>query len=343
MEKTLEYLQETLGIQTLAKPLAKSYLDKLPLYIHEMYKLYQTDLFNTEFILAELKCDDEMSIQQIGKQSQQIKTLLHQNVVVVLNTIQAYSRKRLIEKGISFIVPGRQMYMPDLLMDLRESFIHPKTKHTSETLLPSAQFLLIYHIIHRNENHKLEDRSFKDIAQKLGYTPMAISNAIDNLKHHALVEVQGQKEKYIQFRYPRSELWNITHQQNMLTNPVIKTVFVDEIPKKLSLLQSNASALPAYTDMNPSRQPYFAIEKAAFYNLQKHNALLNLNDYEGNFALEVWKYNPLNLVGDLQNEVKVVDPISLYLSVMNNRDERIQLAADQIIKKYGSMPLIVGY
>lgn len=334
MKKTLGYIQETLGIRATAIPIAKSYLDRLPMYIHETYKLYKTDFFNTEIILAELRTEEELSIQRTEKQVQQIKILLNQKVVVVLENVQAYNRKRLIEKGINFIVPGKQLYLPDLLVDLRESYTHPKAKQKNETLLPSAQFLLIYHIIHRHNKWKLEEHPFKEIAQKLGYTPMAITNAIDNLKCHELVEVQGEKEKFIRFRKDRHELWNIAHQQNLLVNPVIKTVFVDEKPKDLFLLQSNASALPEYTDLNPSKQQYYAIEKTVFYGLQKSNALVNPNEYEGKYALEVWKYNPLTLVDELPNYLAVVDPLSLYLSVKDSRDERIEMALDQILEKY---------
>ena len=334
MKKTLRYIEETMGIQPTATPLAKSYLDRLPMYIHETFKLYSINLFNTGIILAELKNEDKLSIQQTEKQVQQIKNLLNLKVVVVLENVQAYNRKRLIEKGINFIVPGKQLYMPDMLIDLRESFVHPKTKQKNETLLPSAQFLLIYHIIHRNQQWKLEEHPFKEIAQKLAYTPMAITNAIDNLKYHELIEVEGEKEKFIRFRYDRHELWNIAHQQNLLVNPVIKTVYVDEKPESLFLLQSNASALPEYTDLNPSRQEYFAIEKTVFYGLQKSNALVNPNEYEGRYALEVWKYNPLTLVDELPNDRAVVDPLSLYLSAKESRDERIEMALEQILEKF---------
>lgn len=334
MKKTLRYIEEILGIRLTANPLVKSYLDRLPMYINETFQLYHTDLFNTEIVLAELKNEDELSIQQTEKQVRQIKKLFNQKVVIVLENVQAHNRKRLIEKGVNFIVPGKQLYMPDLLIDLRESFVHPKTKQKSETLLPSAQFLIIYHIIHRYQKWKLEEHPFKEIAQKLGYTPMAITNAIDNLKYHKLVEVEGEKEKFIHFRYDRRELWNVVHEQNLLVNPVLKTVFVDEKPKDLFLLHSNASALPEYTDLNPSRKEYFAIEKTFFYGLQKSNALVNPNDYEGRYVLEVWKYNPLTLVDELPIDRTVVDPLSLYLSVKDSRDERIEMALDQILEKF---------
>ncbi|MCL9981191.1 MAG: MarR family transcriptional regulator [Bacteroidia bacterium] len=334
MRNTLAYIEEVLGIQPSVSPLAKSQLDKLPMYIHETFKLYRTPIFNTEIILAELKNDDKLSIQQTEKQVTQLKKLLNQKVVIVLSNVQAFNRKRLIEKGINFIVPGKQLYMPNLLIDLRENFFLSKSKQKKESLLPSAQFLLIYRIINRDEQWKLEGHSFKEIALKLGYTPMAVTNAIENLKIHNLIDVVGEKEKFIRFRGELSEIWKTAYQQKLLINPIIKTVYVDEKPKDLFLLQSNASALPEYTDLNPSKQEYFAIEKTVFYDLQKRNEWVNLNEYEGRYALEVWKYNPLTLVNELPDKRTVVDPLSLYLSMMDNRDERIEMALDEILKKF---------
>ena len=59
---------------------------------------------------------------------------------------------------------------------------------------------------------------------------------------------------------------------------------------------------------------------------------MNLNDQEGKYALEVWKYNPITLLDNCLNDKKVVDPISLYLSLKDNRDERIEIALDQILE-----------
>lgn len=54
---------------------------------------------------------------------------------------------------MNFIVPGKQLYLPSLLVDLREHFKNKKT--AAKGLLPSAQAILIYRILQRNE--RLED------------------------------------------------------------------------------------------------------------------------------------------------------------------------------------------
>lgn len=334
MKQAIQYINETLGTNAIAIPIQKDGLGKLPMFINETYKLYNTVLLNRELLLVEFRNNEELSILQTEKHLQLLKTAFEKKVVLVIENLATYNRKRLIEKGVNFIVAGKQLFLPELLIDLKESYTNPRAKQKREKLLPSAQFLLIYHILHRNEKWKLEEHSFKEIAQQLDYTPMAITNAVDNLKYHDIVDVLGEKEKYIRFRLERGELWRKAAQQNLLVNPVLKTVFVDEKPKDVFILQANASAMPEYSNLNPSKQQYYAIEKTVFYGLQKDNVLINPNEYEGDYALEVWKYNPLTLVDKLPNNMPVVDPLSLYLSLKDSQDERIEMALEQIIDTY---------
>ena len=252
----------------------------------------------------------------------------------MIKELTAYNRKRLIEKGINFIVPGKQLYLPEFLIDLRESFTKTRTKSKNEKLLPSAQFILIYHILHRNESAKLENLSFKEMANKLGYTAMAITKAVENLKYLGVVNVVGEKQKFIRFRQNIVELWQDMELRKLWITPVLKKVFLDEIPDGLFLLKSNISALSVYSDINPDRQKSYAINKTLFYELQKNNPFINANEYDGKYCLEVWKYNPLKLVSEMQNYSNVIDPLSLYLSLQENKDERIEMALEQIKLKF---------
>jgi hypothetical protein len=328
MKNVLKYLNEVLGINVTANPIAKSNQGQLPMYLIEIFNLYNINLFNKDVVFAELKNEEGLSILQIEKQLQQIHKQLNKIVVIVLENIKAYNRKRLIEKQINFIVPGKQMYLPDLLIDLRESY--PRDNAQKETLIPSAQLLIIYQILSDDLNWKIQEHPFKDIAQKFGYTPMTITKAINNLKSHSLIDVIGAKEKFIRFRYDKKALWEKLKKDNLFVNPVIKTVYVDEKPKGLSLLKSNISALSTFTDLNPSNQAYYAIEKDEFYRLQKSNQLVNQNPSEGKYALEIWKYKPLSIISNMT----VVDPLSICLSMQDKSDERIEMALDQVLKRY---------
>jgi hypothetical protein len=331
MDALRNYIKEVLGIDLSYEPIPPTALNSLPLYIRDSYKLYNIIFYHTHFALAEIHDEDAFSNLQIENHLAVIKKVLNKKAVLLSKNLSAINRKRLIEKGISFIVPGKQLFMPDLLLDLRETFSNRRENEHRNKLLPSAQFILLYHLLHRYIKTPIKDLSFKELAKTFGYTPMAITNAAENLRYHELCTIKGIKEKYIYFDRERIELWNIA--KPFLINPVLKRVYVDKRPS-IFMLQSNASALPEYSDINPGSQSYYAIEKNVFYKLQETGTLVNLNDYQGLYCLEVWKYDPVKLVEDSDPEGEnVVDPLSLYLSMKDIHDERIEMALAQIEDK----------
>ncbi len=330
IKKLVKYVDDILGLVFDPVQVPKQELD-LPMYISEMYKLYHASLFNVDFLIIEYKDDDGFSIFQLEKHLELLKNSLNKKVALLAENLPYLNRKRLIEKGINFIVPGKQMFLPDFLIDLREGNQNPRLKRKTEKLLPSAQFILLYYILQRNENKQLVADSFTQLALKFGYTRMAISKAVDNLVYNELCTVEGTKEKYIRFNENRVELWH--HALPLCVNPVFKKVYVDEKPEDLILLHSNESALAEYSDLNPSRQKYYAIERVRFNDLFKTGLLTNPNESEGEFCLEVWKYNPHKLAAGITEEENV-DPLSLYLSLVNTNDERVEMALQQIIEKY---------
>lgn len=329
--KLQKYIEDILGYVMVIIPIPKQELGMLPMYVNEIYKLYRVTLGDIHFIVIEYKDADAFSISQLEKHCELILAHLNQKVVLLAEDVSALYRKRLIEKGVNFIVPDKQLFLPDFLMDLREGKNNAGRKKKTEKLLPSAQFILLYHILHRPIAGHIEDDSFTQLALRFGYTKMAITKAVDNLAYNGLCTIEGTKEKYLRFAGERSELWNSALP--LFVNPVFKQVYIDEKPEGLLLFHSNESALPEYSDMNPSRQPYFAIERSKFYDLQKKGQLKNPNEHEGAICLELWKYNPEKLANGI-TKAENVDPLSLYLSLRDNRDERVEDALEMIIKKY---------
>ncbi|RLD63424.1 MAG: MarR family transcriptional regulator, partial [Bacteroidetes bacterium] len=246
--KLSQYIFDILGIDVHPEPISIQQLGSLPMFIGETYQLYNLLFLNQQLVLVEPKGKSEFSTLQTEKHLNQLKDKLEKKLVLVLNEITAYERKKLIEKGINFIVPGKQLYLPDLLLDLRENYTNLRAKRKIEKLLPSAQFMVIYHVLHRNEEWKLEEHSFKEIAKELGYTAMAITKAVNNLRYHEIIDVEGEKEKCIRFKHNRSELWQVLEQGNLFVNPVLKRVYVDEKPSGVFMLHTNTSALHEYSD-----------------------------------------------------------------------------------------------
>ena len=328
MEKLKEYIHQILGKDLEIKELSKEYTNKLPFIFKNNFNFYVTNLHNHELILVQVNKEDAFNASQLRQQVVAIQKVLDKRIIIVTEDITAINRKRLIDQKISFIVPGKQMFLAELLIDIQD-FNKDKAFQKEFLLLPSAQLILLYQILHKEDN--LSQYTFKELAEKFQYTQMGITKAIENLKRLAIVEVVGTKEKNMVFQNELQDLWK--NIEKHLINPVLKTVYVDEKPT-IKMYGSNTTALEEYSNMNPSKLEYFAIEKTKFYELEKSNQLVNLNNESGNYALEVWKYNP-ELITKGITKKNNVDPLSLYISLKEGFiDERTDMALDQIIEKY---------
>lgn len=330
MKQLIAYIEDVIGIEIDIQPLDKEMTVKFPIYLMEGYRWQKAMLANRPCIFAEMEEPNIFSIAQIDKHFELVKSTIGLPVIAIFNELESFNRKRLIEKRIAFVIPGKQLYVPYFFIDLKE--YGTKQRKEQVSLAPIAQQLLLFHLLDKQQDRPLENRTFRELANLIGTNPMGITRAADNLKSLELIEVIGEKEKFIRFRLEKHELWNTVLYRKLWINPVLKRVFVDEKPNVV-VLKCNTSALPEYSDMNPSRQEFYAIEKNAFYGLQKSNALLNANKHEGRYCLEVWKYNPETLILVWNNNAPVVDPLSLYLSMKDSKDERVEMALEQIIEK----------
>jgi hypothetical protein len=195
-----------------------------------------------------------------------------------------------------------------MLVDLKDGDTIKSSFKEKQKLIPSAQVMVLYQILGLSEFWDIEEKSFKEIALKLNYSPMAISNAVDNLQTLGLITIAGEKEKYIQFNYDKVKLWEKIEENDFWNYPVFKRVYIDELPMGVKTWDCNTSALSEYSDVNQSRQNYVAIERREYNKLNKQNLFINANPTEGNYCLEVWKYNPEILSHTAIITELIVDP-----------------------------------
>ncbi len=330
MEQLKAYIQETLGDSiTFSSINSKELTSTLPFYMGEMYTFYKISLFNEPLILLKPIEEDEVSIKQMSKHQELIQEKLNCKSALVLNEIEAFQRKRLIDKRIQFIVPGKQLFLPFFLLDLNEKFYAKRQK--KDKISPSAQVMVLWYLLDKTQKFCFEQHNQRDLAKHFSYSTMGISKAVEELIQHGLCEpIEQGKDKMISFIADRRELW--LQAEPLLSNPILKVVYVDRLPEEISYIQANYTALSEYSDMNPSRQRSIAIDKTIFYGLEKSGKLDHANDREGEFRIEVWKYNPALFTELLQTDNFAVDPISLYLSMKDDsQDERTDTALEHLL------------
>ena len=317
MNELKKYLKNTLGIEPIIRALKVDVLKTLPMYIANGYTLYYIELFQHDFMLVEVK--NNFITNRLKKHLDLIRKTFNKNTIAVIPQLEAYSRARLIEKKIPFIIPGKQMYLPDLLIDLKE--YGNKPKEIPKTMRPATQFLLLYHL----QVKSLEGINLKSIAEILDYDAATISRAVYYLHNTGLCTLEGAKEKILHFNKTKKELWK--EAEPLMNNPIKKTTYYTGWVDDANMFKSNNNALAHYTDLNDDIIEFYAV-RPGYTKLIGGVNLRETAIHEGNVCIEEWKYNPSLLTkGDF------VDPLSLYLCFRNEHDERIEMALEQIIEQ----------
>jgi hypothetical protein len=314
MEVLKKYLKDALGVETELKPVAPDKLKTLPIFIVNEYDFQLIELYRHDLLLVFV--NNSFTTERLKKHLDIIKAAFNINTVAVIRQLEAYNRLRLVEKKVPFIIPGKQMYMPDLLIDLKEFGVNPRNQPA--TMQPATQFLLLYHL----QVESLEGINFKEIAKKTGYNAMTISRVAYYLQDIGLSILQGTKDKYMRFESKCKDLWK--KAEPLMSSPVKKVVYMNawSVPKQMD--RSNINALAHYTDVNDDEKTYYAVNARFLKFSLKH--LVIVNPKEGRICIEAWKYNPRSL-----SNTNFVDPLSLYLCFRGNSDERIEIALEQMI------------
>ena len=320
MKEIQQYIEESFGLSIKFAKLPEAEVRELPLYLKGGYELEKAHLNGIKLIFARPKQED-YTPGQLEKQRKLLSDKLSGIVVFVLNQIEPYMRRRLIGSGVAFIQIGRQFYIPELLLELsdirqKNRSEEPKKSHLN---LP-AQLAVLYHL----EVGTIEDMPLVKIARLFGMNAMSISRIVKELDQHDIITVEGTKERQIRFNAnDKRQIWESVKE--MMVSPVRKIFYtdypLDSEPKAIPCFDS---ALARYSMLSEGKQPSYAISRTDFMALEK-NKDIPLGSY-GKFRLEVWAYDASTISGK-----KLVDPLSLYLSMRELEDERVKMALEEMI------------
>ena len=180
------YLLDTLGITvTLSKPTNP---EPLPFFLQDIYDMFQVRLLNEDFIVLVSRNDSELTPATVHKHIDIVRQHLKMKAVFVQSTVSSFNRKRLIEYKVPFVIPGNQMYLPDLGLDLREYFIKKRSK--TVILGPSTQAVILFALTKTITAPVTPTQ----LAEELGYSRMAMTRSLDEIESLGLAEIYGQEK-----------------------------------------------------------------------------------------------------------------------------------------------------
>jgi DNA-binding MarR family transcriptional regulator len=324
--EVIKYIDEVIGSQPLEQPVEENSLKRLPFLISALYSIRLLSINDRRFILAEAK-NSYSTPAQLAKHAELLQKAFNENVAFVFSSLPAYLRQRYVQKGIAFIVPETHLFMPFLAMDFRTKARKnvPISEDDGALLSIPSQVILLYHL----QSKSLSGWTMGRLAKQFDYSVMTFSRAIKELVQKDLCTVERLGTgKILHFTLSGVALWE--KALRYLQSPVKSVRFAHLIaPNTSGFIAAGISALSQYT--MPADD---SVATVAASNNHWRRALsagkmseLPFPD-EGGVKVELWKYTP-----DLSDKGSTaVDRLSLYLSLKDDSDERVQSALTELLK-----------
>ena len=310
MNQIVNYISRELGLDIEITPVDNNYVKGLPTFLLSVYKFFICQFYNQSVILAHLLSDNYAPSNYL-KHKEIIEQKVKKPVIFVFDKIKSYNKGRFCSLGLNFIVPESIIYLPELLIIAKKANMNRLLPN--KQLSPTAQVVLLNYL-YGTEN----DYTYKQLQNALTMPYPTIVRAIEQLSVSNLCEIIGTRLKYIHFDENKTTL--LKRALSLLKTPVQRVVYSSTMPH--TGYSTGISALSEFTMINSDEFKHVAVSYETF-------KMMESVDYEDRFNpvhIEVWNYNP-----GLFAQNGFVDRISLYLSMKNDPDERIQFALNNII------------
>jgi hypothetical protein len=321
LQELERYVHDALGVSVKTTPW--SGVGQLPPVLRERYRFAKVELLGLRALLVIDANSEEQSPATVRKHLDMLQTKQHTDLIYVRGQVTAYNRKRLIEQKVSFIVPGNQMYLPMLAIDLREHF--RRIREEAPTFSPSTQ-VVVLHAMLREAGRVLIPA---EMAPLLGYSAMTMTRAFDELETARLAEVTVRgRERCLRFHGDRREIWE--KAQPFLRSPVNKRLFIRRIDGAEGATCAGLTALAHYSMLAPPAYTTYALSREEWKTLRQQHKISEVPAQDPDVSeIEVWWYSPARFA-----EHGIVDRLSLYLSLKADHDERTEAALEEMMEKF---------
>lgn len=313
INKAIDYISFILHEKVNLFPVEKRLIDSIPVAFTQRLVLYRSILLGHDVILAFSADSDVFTPAQVKRILNLLENKCGCPVIWITDNIVSYNIGRLIAQRVNFIIPQKQMFIPSLLIDLKKE----KTigRDITEVIPPIAQCIILYHI----EMDPIEGKQAEELSDIFQVSYATINRALRWLHDKKLILLEGIKTKRVRMIHTKKDLWEIALP--LLVSPLEKTVFTDVKPK--NGLECGINALSEYTMINREDKDMYAFTK-----MDIRKSEIKTDKEYGTYRIEIWRYDP-----KLLSHSDVVDKLSLYLSLVNHEDERVQIELDNLIAK----------
>ncbi|BFO07196.1 hypothetical protein MX621_30925 (plasmid) [Pseudomonas aeruginosa] len=321
------YIESVLGVAAQMTPVPL----RVPYTIRDSYKTYELSVpmgNSSAFNMMLLVSRDDIEypgIVKLQKHIELVRNVTNQVVVYVCWSLSTQDRRSLIMHQVNFIQPSFQMFIPEMALDLRESFRQRREQSEVAALLPAAQAMLLSCLY-----AGIPDETYfttNALLGDLGYSRVTLSKAVDQLISLGVITPAKSELPWRTYAFNGSPAEVFQKAKKHLRSPVKKRIGItrNAIPMAPGVFIAGETALAKYTMLAEPKQAVWGMSKKVF------NDMLALDAFEVVESVdtieewvEIWGYPSLT------ETQYMADTASLFLSLEDNPDERIQIALDEL-------------
>lgn len=145
MEQLISYLRTMFGPQLFLENYNR--YDNLPLYLTENYQLFSLQIGEERYLLVKPKTAMDLRMETLKKQLKQIQKYTNLSPVLLLENLRLNQRNALVQSGIAFLVPEKQLYIPHCAMNLTET--ESVAQEYGEQFAVATQVVFIYLLLNK--------------------------------------------------------------------------------------------------------------------------------------------------------------------------------------------------
>lgn len=291
----------------------------MPLVVTSGYRFCKYRVLGVECIFAMAVENAVHTPKRVQKQLALVEAEMKMPVVFATRRLQPHDKARYVALRVPLVVPGKIAYLPfaGAIQDTsRRDFVV-----NGSTFSAVAQQVVLAFLEHRIA----APVGVKEVTELLGYSIPAVQNSFRELEYFGMGErVKRKSSRAFEFVFADTGLGLWGKAGPFLASPVRKVVGLATQPQE-GCVVAGVDALAALGRLNGQPPTVFA---TAFDGFVKRGFNV-VSAIGAPYLLQLWSYAPQRLGGD-----GGMDVLSLVLSLVDERDDRVQIEVDRILEGF---------
>ncbi|MBI2607185.1 MAG: hypothetical protein HYW49_14005 [Deltaproteobacteria bacterium] len=277
---------------------------------------------------------EELAFDQLLNVYRQVSAKTGPRTLLIADRLNPKFRPLLVKFRVPFVFKAESIFAPELALMFKrlrpfENDPRPGGSPVKEKLHPLSTKLLAAYL----SNQLPRQITLRELHQTLtkagaAVSPAKLSLVLRELVHADFVETVGKGPRKAFLFAEQKTVWGALASAQLA--PFMRVVRDHYLPPNdHDFVLAGESALTDFSDLNAPAALTIATTPA-IYRQMRSNAVPH-GDFDGpGVYIQVWKEDPR--IFAIEHKI---NPIELYLSMREHPDERVQLALQRMLLKYG--------